>query len=151
METYEQLKLDNQLCFPFYAISRLITRQYQPYLDELGITYPQYLVLLVLWENDNLTVNQIAHRLILNTNTITPLLKRMESMKLLTRKKDKTDERRVMVQLTPMGSSLREKAKCIPSKLIEGDETNERQLEMMKKFQQQLLTFLNAMRDAADS
>ncbi|MBN1462514.1 MAG: MarR family transcriptional regulator [Paludibacteraceae bacterium] len=151
METYEQLKLDNQLCFPFYAISRLITRQYQPYLDELGITYPQYLVLLVLWENDNLTVNQIANRLILNTNTITPLLKRMESMKLLTRKKDKTDERRVMVQLTPMGSSLREKAKCIPSKLIESDETNERQLEMMKKFQQQLLTFLNAMRDAADS
>lgn len=147
METYEQLKLDNQLCFPFYAISRLITRQYQPFLDELGITYPQYLVLLVLWENDNLTVNQIANRLILNTNTITPLLKRMESMKLLSRKKDKTDERRVMVQLTPMGSSLREKAKHIPSKLIESDETNDRQLEMMKKFQQQLLTFLNAMRE----
>jgi hypothetical protein len=74
METYEQLKLDNQLCFPFYAISRLITRQYQPYLDELGITYPQYLVLLVLWENDNLTVNQIAHRLILILIPLRPYL-----------------------------------------------------------------------------
>jgi DNA-binding MarR family transcriptional regulator len=147
METYEQLKLDNQFCFPFYAISRLITRQYQPFLDELGITYPQYLVLLVLWENDNLSVNQIAHRLILNTNTITPLLKRMETMKLLTRKKDKSDERKVIIKLTAMGSSLREKAKCIPSKLIESEDTNERQIEMMKKFQHQLLTFLNAMRE----
>lgn len=150
MDTYEQLKLDNQLCFPFYAISRLITRQYQPFLDELGITYPQYLVLLVLWENDNLTVNQIAHRLILNTNTITPLLKRMESMKLLNRKKDKADERRVIIKLTPMGSSLREKAKCIPAKLIESDDANERQIEMMKKFQHQLLTFLNAMREETE-
>lgn len=150
MDTYEQLKLDNQFCFPFYAISRLITRQYQPFLDEMGITYPQYLVLLVLWENDNLTVNQIAHRLILNTNTITPLLKRMESMKLLTRKKDKTDERRVIVKLTPMGTSLREKAKEIPAKLIESDDANEKQIEMMKKFQHQLLTFLNAMREEVD-
>lgn len=151
METYDQLKLDNQFCFPFYAISRLITRQYQPFLDELGITYPQYLVLLVLWENDNLTVNQIAHRLILNTNTITPLLKRMETMKLLTRKKDKTDERKVMVSLTKIGLALREKAKCIPAKLIESDDANERQIEMMKKFQHQLLTFLNAMREEIET
>src|ERR1035437_5578892 len=149
METYEQLTLENQLCFPFYAISRLITRQYQPYLDELGITYPQYLVLLVLWETDNLSVNDIAHKLILNTNTITPLLKRMESMKLLTRKKDKIDERKVIVQLTENAKAMRKKAACIPSKLIGGeDATNEKQVEQTRKFQQQLLTLLNAMREA---
>lgn len=69
---YEQLKLENQLCFPIYAASRLITREYKPYLDNLGITYPQYLVLMILWENDGLPVNDIAKKLILNTNTITP-------------------------------------------------------------------------------
>ena len=69
---YEQLKLDNQLCFPVYAASRLIIREYQPYLEKLNITYPQYLVLMVLWETDELSVNDISKRLILNTNTITP-------------------------------------------------------------------------------
>ncbi|NJO70307.1 MAG: MarR family transcriptional regulator, partial [Bacteroidetes bacterium] len=77
---FEQLKLENQLCFPVYAVSRLITREYQPYLNKLGITYPQYLVLLVLWEHSSMTVNEISQKLILNTNTITPLLKRMESL-----------------------------------------------------------------------
>ncbi|MDP3437320.1 MAG: MarR family transcriptional regulator, partial [Bacteroidales bacterium] len=80
---YDQLKLENQLCFPVYATSRLITREYQPFLDKLQITYPQYLVLMVLWENDTLPVNDIAKKLILNTNTITPLLKRMEQQGLL--------------------------------------------------------------------
>ena len=78
---YEQLKLENQLCFPFYATSRLIIRAYQEDLDALGITYPQYLVMMVLWEEQETTVNQIAEKLILNTNTITPLLKRMETMR----------------------------------------------------------------------
>ena len=76
--SYDQLKLENQLCFPVYAASRLITRAYQPHLDKLDITYPQYLVLMILWENDNVPVNDIAKKLILKTNTITPLLKRME-------------------------------------------------------------------------
>ena len=77
---FEQLMLDNQLCFPVYAASRLIIREYQPYLDNLGITYPQYLVLMVLWETDNIPVNDISQKLILNTNTVTPLLKRMEAV-----------------------------------------------------------------------
>ena len=77
--SYEQLKLENQLCFPLYAASRLIIRAYQNDLDALGITYPQYLVLMVLWEFEELTVNEIAEKLILNTNTVTPLLKRMEA------------------------------------------------------------------------
>jgi DNA-binding MarR family transcriptional regulator len=82
---YEQLKLNNQLCFPVYAASRLITREYQPHLDKLGVTYPQYLVLMVLWETDGISVNEIAQKLILNTNTVTPLLKRMELLNLISR------------------------------------------------------------------
>lgn len=114
----EQLKLENQICFPFYAISRLITRAYQPHLESLGITYPQFLVLLVLWEEDGQSVNQIAEKLILNTNTITPLLKRMEQMDLISRTKSKEDERKVMVNLTPKGQEMQEEAACIPDELL---------------------------------
>jgi len=114
---FEQLKLDNQLCFPIYAASRLITREYQPYLDKLGITYPQYLVLMVLWENENLTVNEISKKLILNTNTITPLLKRMETVGLIRRERSENDERKVYVTLTDKGKNMRIEAAEIPEKL----------------------------------
>jgi DNA-binding MarR family transcriptional regulator len=124
---YEQLKLGNQLCFPVYAASRLITREYQPFLDKLGITYPQYLVLMILWEEDGMPVNDIAKKLILNTNTITPLLKRMEQQGIIKRKRSKQDERKVIVQLTAKGKALQEEASLIPEKLagrlMEGDLT----------------------------
>ena len=115
---YEQLKLENQLCFPVYAASRLIIREYQPHLDRLGITYPQYLVLMVLWEEDNLTVNDIARKLILNTNTITPLLKRMEQQGIVERMRSDEDERKVLVQLTTKGCELKEEAARIPESLV---------------------------------
>ena len=115
--TYEQLKLDNQLCFPVYATSRLITREYQPLLDKLGITYPQYLVMMILWEEDSVAVNDIAKKLILNTNTITPLLKRMEKQGLVKRKRSRDDERKVMIQLTENGRKLQEEASLIPEQL----------------------------------
>ena len=114
---YEQLKLENQLCFPVYAVSRLITREYQPFLDRLGITYPQYLVLMILWEEDGIPVNDIAKKLILNTNTITPLLKRMEKDGIIRRKRSKDDERKVIVQLTAKGRDLQEEASLIPERL----------------------------------
>ena len=115
---YDQLKLENQLCFPFYAVSRLIIRAYQEDLDALGITYPQYLVMMVLWENNEQTVNEIAEKLILNTNTVTPLLKRMEAMQLITRTPSKTDQRKVLVALTDSGRAMREQAAEIPFKLM---------------------------------
>ena len=115
---FEQLKLSNQFCFPVYAASRLITREYKPYLDKLGITYPQYLVLMVLWETDGLTVVEIAHKLILNTNTITPLLKRMESQGILTRTRSGADERKVIVSLTEKGKEMRIQAATIPEELV---------------------------------
>lgn len=114
---YEQLKLENQLCFPVYATSRLITREYQPFLDKLGITYPQYLVLMVLWERDQVLVNDIAKKLLLNTNTITPLLKRMEQQGLIIRKRSELDERKVNVQLTEKGLQMEEQASKIPQEL----------------------------------
>ena len=116
----EQLKLANQLCFPLYATSRLITRSYQPYLDELGITYPQYLVLLVLWDQDGLTVNEISKKLILNTNTTTPLLKRLEAMGIVTRQRSGNDERKVVIALTGKGAEMEKMAAGIPQKLSAG-------------------------------
>ena len=116
---YPALKLENQLCFPVYAASRLIIREYQPHLDQLGITYPQYLVLMVLWEEDAMLVNDIAKRLILNTNTITPLLKRMEQQGLLKRERSKEDERKVIVCLTREGNVLQEEAKKVPESLLQ--------------------------------
>ncbi|WP_372770555.1 MarR family winged helix-turn-helix transcriptional regulator [Lutibacter sp.] len=113
-----QLKLRNQICFPIYSVSRLITKSYKPYLDKLGLTYPQYLVLLVLWENDKLTVNQITEKLLLNTNTLSPLLKRMEKMELLQRNRSNKDERSVIIQLTVKGKQLKTLAIPIPKNLI---------------------------------
>ena len=101
-----QLLLSNQICFPIYSVSRLITKAYKPFLDELGITYPQYLVLMVLWENDGISVNQITQKLLLNTNTLSPLLKRMEKMQLLERSRSIEDERSVIIQLTTKGKKL---------------------------------------------
>ena len=116
---YEQLKLDNQLCFRLYTAARLTMGAYHPYLDPLGITYPQYLVLLVLWEQDKQPVNDIAHLLHLETNTVTPLLQRMEKQGLVTRKRGKEDTRQRIVSLTPQGKALEEKAKEIPNCLLQ--------------------------------
>ena len=111
---YEQLKLKNQLCFRLYTAARLTMSAYHPYLDPLGITYPQYLVLLVLWEQDKQPVCDIGKRLMLDTNTITPLLQRMEKAGLLKRTKGKTDTRQRIVTLTEKGMAMREQAKHIP-------------------------------------
>ncbi|MDB6063494.1 MAG: MarR family transcriptional regulator [Verrucomicrobiaceae bacterium] len=111
------LKLDNQLCFALYALSNRITRLYQPLLAELGITYPQYLVLLVLWEHDARSVGELGRALDLDSGTLTPLLKRMESNGFVSRLRDADDERRVVVSLTTAGLKLREHALEIPGAL----------------------------------
>lgn len=111
---YEQLKLDNQLCFRLYTAARLTMGAYHPYLDPLGITYPQYLVMLVLWEHEKQTVMDISHRLQLDTNTVTPLLQRMEKAGLIKRTKGKEDARQRIVTLTEKGLAMQEQAKLIP-------------------------------------
>lgn len=146
----EQLKLGNQLCFPVYAASRLITKEYQPFLNELKITYPQYLVLLILWEEDSQLVNDIARRLYLATNTITPLLKRMEQQGLVSRRRSDSDERQVRVQLTPKGIDLQERAAGIPEALVSklsGSELQISDLIQLKSGLDTLITYLTSGRE----
>jgi DNA-binding MarR family transcriptional regulator len=114
----ESLSLDNQLCFTIYACSRAMTQLYRPWFDEIGITYPQYLVLLVLWEQDGVTVKALGERLFLDSGTLTPLLKRMESAKLITRQRSVEDERKVLIHLTEAGKQLEAQAYTIPSDMM---------------------------------
>ncbi len=110
----EEFKLDNQLCFRLYTASRLLTQAYHPLLSEHGLTYPQYLVLLVLWEKDAQPVNDIAKRLYLETNTVTPLLQRMEKEGVLSRKRGEKDARQMIVSLTRKGRDLQKKLTDVP-------------------------------------
>ncbi len=144
--TFEKLKLQNQLCFPVYAASRLITREYQPFLDKIGLTYPQYLVLLVLWETDRMTVNDISQRLILNTNTVTPLLQRMEAMGIIVRQRSGEDERKVLVNLTEKGKELQQVAAEIPEKLSESllaSDLSVEELMALKQTLHRVIAFLS--------
>ena len=148
--THEQLKLEKQLCFPFYATSRLIIRAYQEDLDALGITYPQYLVMLVMWEHEELSVIEIGEKLILNTNTITPLLKRMEAMGLIDRVPSETDHRIVMIRLTEEGKKMEAAAAEIPLRLLQRMKidplsTNPDEVKQLKSQLHQLIELLKSM------
>jgi len=107
---HAELSLNNQLCFRLYTAARLVTQAYTPMLSALGITYPQYLVLMVLWERDCQPVNDIAHRLLLETNTVTPLLQRMEKLELVQRRRGEQDKRQQIVTLTDKGRQLEQQA-----------------------------------------
>ena len=117
MEKYDALKLDNQLCFPLYAASRQIIKQYHPYLAALDITYTQYITLMVLWEDKTVSVKALGERLYLDSGTLTPLLKSLEKKGLITRNRSKEDERILMVSLTKEGEAFKEKAADIPYKV----------------------------------
>lgn len=108
------LHLDQQLCFALYSASLAMTKQYKPLLDPLGLTYPQYLVMLVLWEASSISVNEVGKRLSLDSGTLTPLLKRLEASGLISRQRDSEDERRVLVSLTPKGQHLKQDAQSVP-------------------------------------
>lgn len=117
----ELLKLDNQLCFQLYSASRLMTKLYQPLLKPLDLTYPQYLVMLVLWEQPmghKFTVTELGERLFLDSGTLTPLLKRLEAKRLIQRQRSSEDERQVWVKLTTSGEGLKQQAKRVPEKLV---------------------------------
>lgn len=113
------LKLKSQVCFPLYTLSREIINRYRPFLDELDITYPQYLVLLVLWESEPQTVNQIGDKLYLDSGTLTPLLKRLEVKGFVKRRRKTSDERVVEITLTDVGRSLKDSAELIPQKVVD--------------------------------
>ncbi|MBY0245459.1 MAG: MarR family transcriptional regulator [Sphingobacteriaceae bacterium] len=143
-DKFSKLLLDNQLCFPLYAASRLATKIYEPFLSELDITYPQYLVLMVLWEHGEMNVNEIGQRLLLEHNTLTPLLKRMELKKIIQRKRSEIDERKVIVSLTLQGEKIKNQAVTIPERLANAitnqDLTKEEILTFQKTLQKVILT-----------
>jgi DNA-binding MarR family transcriptional regulator len=112
------LHLDNQLCFALYSSSLTMTKLYKPVLDKLGLTYPQYLVMLALWERDGLTVSELGERLFLDSGTLTPLLKRMETSGLVQRERAREDERRVIVSLSPAGRRMKEGAHAVPEEIL---------------------------------
>jgi len=116
-QKYEQLLLKNQLCFPLYACGRKIVGSYTPYLKPLGLTYTQYIVMMVLWEKESVNVGQLGEELHLDAGTLTPLLKRLESAGYITRQRSKEDERVTIVALTKEGDALKEKCKDIPGKM----------------------------------
>jgi DNA-binding MarR family transcriptional regulator len=114
---YDCLSLDKQLCFPIYAVSHLITKKYKPFLDDIGLTYTQYITMMVLWEKNSVSVKELGHILHLDSGTLTPLLKRLEKKRLLTRHRSEEDERLLIVSLTSEGTLLQERAHTIPSSM----------------------------------
>ena len=147
----DRLRLENQICFPIYAASHLFIREYQPHLDALGITYPQYLALMVLWERDGVTVGDIAEKLILNTNTITPLLKRMEAQGLVERRRSSDDERRVLVYLTEQGRRLQAEAVKIPERFIAGLTSAGAGLEHLKALRDKLTDIIDQISGSSEN
>ncbi|MBR1540395.1 MAG: MarR family transcriptional regulator [Clostridia bacterium] len=116
-ENYDCLKLENQLCFPLYACSKEIVRRYTPLLEELDLTYTQYIVMMVMWEEQETNVKTLGEKLYLDSGTLTPLLKKLETKKYITRTRCKDDERNLVIQITKEGMDLRKKAKSVPEEL----------------------------------
>jgi DNA-binding MarR family transcriptional regulator len=114
---YDALLLKNQLCFPLYAVSKEVVRLYKPFLDEIGLTYTQYIAMLVLWEKRSVTVKELGEYLYLDSGTLTPLLKKMEAQGLVSRQRNAADERSVIVSLTKAGDALRDRAADIPERI----------------------------------
>lgn len=116
-DKYAGIRLENQLCFPLYVCSKEIVRRYKPYLDELNLTYTQYIAMMVLWEEREVTVTELGKQLFLDSGTLTPLLKKLEQKGFVTRKRMESDERNVCISITDKGDKLKEEAVKIPEKM----------------------------------
>ena len=136
------LNLESQICFPVYAVSRLITKAYQPLLQALDLTYPQYLVFLLLWEQEQLTVKELGERLLLDSGTLTPLLKRMEQKQWLSRRRDPRDERSVIIALLPAGRALEAQAGDIPTQMLDKMQMSAAEITALRAHLTHLLTQL---------
>jgi DNA-binding MarR family transcriptional regulator len=139
------LRLDNQICFAIYSTAHAFNRVYKPLLDRLGLTYPQYLVMLVLWEHDDVPVKDIGERLLLDSGTLTPLLKRLEAADLIKRTRSTEDERQVLIALTPKGHALQEKARTVPQSILAASACSIGELSTMKNEIVALRDRLNAV------
>ena len=145
-KNYDGLKLENQLCFPLYACAKEIVRKYKPFLDELDLTYTQYIAMMALWEHKVLTINQLGKLLYLDSGTLTPMLKKMEQAGLLVRRRSETDERSVVINLTPKGVALREQAVNIPDEMAQYVKLNANDTIQLYHLLHRLLGNHNAVR-----
>jgi DNA-binding MarR family transcriptional regulator len=136
----DPLALDNQFCFALYSASLAMTKTYKPFLDKVSLTYPQYLVMLVLWQQDDILVKTIGERLFLDSGTLTPLLKRLESSSLIARTRDDADERQVRITLTKEGRALKKKAQSIPHQILCA---SGQPLEVLRDLREQLASLRN--------
>lgn len=143
MKDDELLKLENQVCFPLYALSREIIKLYTPLLDQFGLTYTQYVTMLVIWEHEQIQFKELGHRLHLDSGTLTPVLKKLEAKGLITKYRNKEDDRIVTVQLTEKGRLLKEEVLQVPKMLIEKFEGNEENLVLLKKYLDITLGFIS--------
>ncbi|MEU6264777.1 MarR family winged helix-turn-helix transcriptional regulator [Saccharopolyspora shandongensis] len=139
-----RLALDRQVCFALYSASRAFTGLYRPVLEELGLTYPQYLVMLVLWEHESVTVKELGAALRLDSGTLSPLLKRLEARGLLTRNRSFADERSVAVALTEDGAEMRAQARCIPDRMVDATGLQIDELEQLKSTLERLTVALDS-------
>ncbi len=140
------LRLDNQVCFALYSASLAMTKLYKPLLDQIGLTYPQYLVMLVLWEQDGVTVSELGERLFLDSGTLTPLLKRLEAQGQIARLRDVQDERRVRITLTAEGRALRDQAEAIPQCVLQSSQCSIAELTALTTELKQLRDRLSEQR-----
>ena len=143
----ESLKLENQLCFAVYALSREITKMYRPFLNMLGLTYTQYLVMIVLWEKDGIPLKELGKDLSLDSGTLTPLLKKLEVEGLINRKRDHRDERNLLIFLTEEGLKLKEKAESVPQKVRCKIPLEDEEIAVMRK---KLQAILKSLKDLPD-
>ena len=140
MDKYDCLKIENQMCFPLYALSKEIIRMYKPFLDELDLTYTQYITMMVIWEKQKINVKELGSLLYLDSGTLTPLLKKLEQKSYITRERNKEDERNLIIQVTSEGMMLREKALSVPSSIQKCISID---LENAKAFYETIHTLLN--------
>ncbi|WP_204597814.1 MarR family winged helix-turn-helix transcriptional regulator [Clostridium pascui] len=139
MDKYDKIKLENQICFPLYALSREIIKLYKPILDKYNLTYTQYITMLVIWEEEKIIFKELGKRLHLDSGTLTPVIKKLESMGLIIKYRSKEDDRVVIIELTEEGRVLKEDILEVPDKIFCKFKSNEETLIMLKKYLDELL------------
>ncbi|MBR4078425.1 MAG: MarR family transcriptional regulator [Oscillospiraceae bacterium] len=142
-QNYDALKIENQLCFPLYACSREVIKQYKPYLDKMDLTYTQYVVMLALWEEKEMTVKALGDRLYLDSGTLTPLLKKLETKGYITRTRSRKDERNLLVGVTESGAALREVAMEMPRAIREHTELSREETETLYRLLYKILAYVD--------
>ncbi len=150
-DLYDPLKLENQICFPLYVCAKEIVKAYKPYLDELNLTYTQYITMMVMWEYRELRVKEVGEKLFLDSSTLTPLLKKLEGKGYVTRRRSETDERDVFVTITDAGEALKEKALTVPARLAACVELEPRKAAELYRTLYQIIGTLTCGPDQAEA